>query len=68
MDSVSAFLADATALANSVPMGLPQPQIELIWQMGVASFPTNGNELVIPQFMAVKLNQENIEDLMSRLR
>ncbi|OCT48545.1 hypothetical protein CLCR_04128 [Cladophialophora carrionii] len=66
MDSISAYLAEARALSVQVN-GLPKAQIDVIWQMGVASFPSNNNELVIPQFMVVKLSKENFEDLKSRL-
>jgi hypothetical protein len=68
MDSVSAYLANARANSIQVPDGLPKTQIDVIWQMGVASFPSNNNELVIPLFMAVKLSEANIEDLKARLR
>ena len=68
MDSVSTFLAEGTAFAQTLPMGLPKVQIDIMWQMGVASFATNCNELVIPQFMVVKLSSDNIEDLKSRMR
>jgi hypothetical protein len=68
MDSVSAFLADADTYSKPPPNGLPKAQIDVIWQIGVASFPSNHNKLVIPQFMAAKLSAENIWDLKSRLR
>jgi hypothetical protein len=48
--------------------GLAKDQIDIIWQMGVASLASNHNELIIPKFMASLLNQINIEDLKSRLR
>ncbi|EXJ54291.1 hypothetical protein A1O7_09629 [Cladophialophora yegresii CBS 114405] len=67
MDSISAYLAEARAPSVQVPDGLPKAQIDVIWQMGVASFPSNNNELVIPQFMVVKLSKANIEDLKTRL-
>ncbi|KAJ9613900.1 hypothetical protein H2200_002036 [Cladophialophora chaetospira] len=63
MDSVSAFLAGGT---DSLPVGLPKAQIDLIWLMGVASFPSSKNELVIPQFVGVKLSSKNIDDLKCR--
>ena len=68
MDSVSIYLADSAASATSIPMGVPNAQLDVIWEMSVASLSTNNDELVIPQFVALKLSQENMEDLKSRFR
>lgn len=56
------------AEATSIAVGLGLEQIDVLWQMGVASFPSNNNQLVIPTFIATKMNAENINDLKNRFR
>jgi hypothetical protein len=68
MDYISTFVADAKARANAGTTGLGKEQLEIIWQMGVASFASTNNQLIIPSFMAVKLSDEDVNDLKTRFR
>lgn len=55
-------------MAMPDPVGLSKEHIDFIWQMGAASLASNDNELVIPQFVASSLSEENLADLKSRFR
>ncbi|OQV10181.1 hypothetical protein CLAIMM_14216 [Cladophialophora immunda] len=66
MEDISNPVLDAKGQPNSVPVGLSKAQMDIMWQMGVASFTANKNELVIPYFMAINLSEANITDLRSR--
>ncbi|KAK5420033.1 hypothetical protein LTR06_001503 [Exophiala xenobiotica] len=66
MEYISTFVADAKARANAGTTGLGKEQLEIIWQMGVASFASTNNQLIIPSFMAVKLSDEDVNDLKTR--
>lgn len=43
-------------------------QVEIIWQMGIASLASNNNEIVLTGSMASGLPEASVEDLKSRLR
>ena len=43
-------------------------QVDLIWEMGLASLESNDGELVIPASMQKYLNADQVEDLKARLR
>ena len=43
-------------------------QVEIIWQMGIASLASNNNEIVLTRSMASGLPEASVEDLKSRLR
>lgn len=45
-----------------------ESQVEIIWQMGLASLSSNNNELILPQAMTSHLTEASIEDLKSKLR
>ena len=68
MEGTSASVGDAWAQANPDLVGLSKQELEIIWQMSMAYLPTNNNELVVPNFMAVSLSEENINDLKDRFR
>jgi hypothetical protein len=52
----------------SIPDMTMEAQVEIIWQMGLASLSSNNNELVLPQHMATYLPAANVEDLKLKLR
>ena len=68
MENISSFSADATVFGGHVDSGLGQEQMEIMWQMGVASLASNNNQLVIPNFMAVQLSEKNVIDLKTLFR
>jgi hypothetical protein len=43
-------------------------QVDIIWQMGIASLSSNNNELVLTEAMASNLPEASVEDLKSKLR
>jgi hypothetical protein len=45
-----------------------EAQVDLIWQMGLASLSSNNNELVLPQSIATYLPQASVEKLKLKLR
>jgi len=63
-----AVCSDLIRHSNLARSGLQLDQIEIIWQMGMASLASNDNELVLPMRMAKQLSEENIEELKLRLR
>ncbi|EXJ53687.1 uncharacterized protein A1O5_13042 [Cladophialophora psammophila CBS 110553] len=66
MEGISHHVAEANGQPNPIPIGLSKEKIDIMWQMSIASFTPNNNELVIPNSMATKLSEENIADLQSR--
>lgn len=68
MENISSVWADPNRLEGQVNPGLGEEQIEIMWQMGVASLASNNNQLVIPNFMAVQLSEKNVNDLKTRFR
>jgi len=48
--------------------GMTQKQLDVVWEMGVASFPINNGELVLPEVVVSALSKDNLEYLKSRYR
>lgn len=48
--------------------GMSQDQLDVIWEMGVASFPANNGALILPELVAAMLNKKNVEYLKSLYR
>lgn len=48
--------------------GMSKEQLDVIWEMGVASFPANNDVLILPELVAAMLSKKNVEYLKSRYR
>jgi hypothetical protein len=64
---VISIMADSEYMSSSTEIPM-EAQVDLIWQMGLASLASNNNELVLPQSMATYLPQASVESLKLQLR
>lgn len=60
-------MADSEVMSSPSKMQM-EAQVDLIWQMGLASLASNNNELILPQSMATYLPQTSVEKLKLKLR
>jgi hypothetical protein len=60
-------MSDSEVMASPSKMPM-EAQVDLIWQMGLASLSSNNNELVLPQSIATYLPQASVEKLKLKLR
>ncbi|KEF54969.1 uncharacterized protein A1O9_08621 [Exophiala aquamarina CBS 119918] len=56
----------ATVEVTLASEGMSQKQLDVIWEMGVASFPINNSKLVLPEVVVSALSKDNVEYLKSR--
>lgn len=68
MEASNAFIAADMANTNPNRVGYTKEQIEVVWQMSRPSMTENNCEMVLPKFVAMKLTEENINDLKARFR
>ncbi|OAP53959.1 hypothetical protein AYL99_11839 [Fonsecaea erecta] len=68
MENFSEPVPDDNDQQSLTPVGLSGREMDIMWKMGVASFPSTNNMLVIPSSMAIKLSKDNVDDLHSRFK
>ncbi|EXJ82276.1 hypothetical protein A1O3_06089 [Capronia epimyces CBS 606.96] len=59
-------MESVSSLASAESAQITKDELEVIWQMGVASMVSNNEQMVIPKYVAIKLSEENIDDLKAR--
>jgi len=65
---MAVFQAQPIQNAFAIPGTQTEDQVEVIWQMGCASFSSNNSELRLPLDMATQLSDDSINELKVRLR